>query len=175
MNTVREEAAGFLAQTTSKPMTVIERFKALLMIENEQALLVDSLLKKDGVTLRGGIKPGDKAIGCAGELLHWAKNDPDTLRKIWPLMIQVIEHGGMVTDRLLRGFVYLEQRIENDSLTERRWRKRLAAVRPGDLLDGIAKANALEGGNQARSCANGVLAVLNRGLQRRLLVPGVNS
>jgi len=175
MKTVREEAAGFLAQTTSKPMTVIERFKALLMVQDPVATMVKNLLDRNQITLRGGVKPGDKAIGCAAELLHWGKNDPETLKKVWPLMVQVIEHGGMVTDKLLRAFVYLEQRIENDSLTERRWRKRLGSIRPADLLDGIAKANALDGGTQARSCAAGVLAVLNRGLQRRLLVPGVNS
>lgn len=175
METVVDEAVGFLSQTSAKPMSVVDRFRAMLIARDPTALIVKGIMDSEKLTLRAGVKPGDRAMGCAAELLKWAREDPAALRRLFPILSGIINRGGMVSDRILRGLMHLEQRIAGGSLTEKRWRARIATLSYQTLTDAISSSCALEGNGNARACALGILSAINRGLKNRLLVPGINS
>jgi hypothetical protein len=177
METVREEALGYLAQTSSKPMSVVDRFKAMLIARDSTALAAQVMLVAAGFAMRAGVKPGERAIGCAGEFLKWVENDPATTHKLFPVLVAMVEHGGMITDRVLRGSIYIEQRLATteESLTDPRWRKRFAELSVKRVTDSLRTNCELEGNSAPRTCAKGLLLALNHGLTKRLRVPGLND
>lgn len=175
METAEVEARGFLSQTDVKPMTTIDRFRALVAAKDPRALMVRDLLAKHHIALRGGVRRGENAVACAAELLFWADRDPETLSRVFPLAVELLHAGGLISDRLLRAMIHVERHLDGESLTDRRWSKIVLAVGHDAIMDAIRRVIELEGSGSLHNCATGLLIAINRGRRVRLIARGINS
>jgi hypothetical protein len=161
------EAKGFLAANTQrKPMYSSEKFKALVVTESTEALLVQELAAQAGRHISRDTSPS--TIGCIGLLLRLAKANPATLQKMWPMLTDVCK-GYNLHERIVDGLMYLETNMpEGESLTDRKWRSRIEKVGYAALLDAAAKASAFYSRGGAKVWALGMLEAINKGLRERL-------
>jgi hypothetical protein len=147
----------------------------MVIAGDPNATFIRDLVEGSGLAIRHGVRTGEKGVSCAGELLKWAESDRTTLSRLWPLMVAIHQKSGMIRDRLVRAMMYVEQRLEGSSLTDQRWRKVILSIPYDTLTESIRKSNELDAHAGPRSCAVGFLAAINRGRQRRLVVPGINA
>jgi hypothetical protein len=161
------EAKGFLAANTQrKPMYSSEKFKAMVVVGNPEALLVQKLADQAGRHVSRDSSPS--TIGCVGTLLKLAKANPDALQKMWPMLTEVCK-GFSLHERIVDGLMYLETNIpEGESLTDRKWRYRVEKVGYAALMDAAAKASAFYSKGGAKVWALGMLEAINKGLRERL-------
>lgn len=164
----RQEAKGFLAaQTSRKAVTTVEKFKALVAVEDKAALLVKSLVEGSGKVIAYSSSPN--SIKCVGTLLECARKDPETLCLLWPLIIEVFRHQ-QVQDRVVQGLMYIEKRMkEGSSLLDNEWSKRVLKVGASGLIEGAIKASSYYAAGGARVWASGMVEAINKG-HRNLLV-----
>lgn len=163
----KQEAKGFLAaQTQRKPITSVEKFRALVTVEDQAALLVQELLNSAGKTPGSGMSPN--SVKCVGVLLKWANNDAAELCKVWPLIVSV-STGHVLHQRIVEGLLYISKRMPIGScLMDKGWQQRVLKVGAEKLLEGAAKASAYYTAGGAKVWASGMVDTINRGHQNRL-------
>jgi hypothetical protein len=170
-----DEAQGFLDTNTSrKAMSVIDRYRALLVVRDPVALKVQALLARAGREASSGggsnAKTADgRRILCLDYVMSAVSIDEETLEKIWPLVIDVCD-GRLITKRILQGLFYTERFLVNTSLLERHWRRRLLQIGYDGIIKSIDETCAFEGKTGSAVCAAGVLRAVNRGLRNKLTV-----
>lgn len=173
-NDVRQEAFGFLrANTNRKPITSVEKFKALIMTGDPHAILVNELISQAG--RHPSNSTGANTVRCLSLLLSSAKNNKDVLIRIWPLATQLTE-GQVLHEKLLSGLLFLEERMPaEESLNDTKWRRRLIDIGPEKLKEGAEKASAFYARGGARVWAAGIMELLNKGLRNKLVVRGLGA
>ena len=168
-----DEAQGFLdANTSRKAMSVVDRYRALLVVRDPVALQVQALLAVANrvAALGGGAnakKEDARRILCLDYMMSAVSVDEETLEKIWPLVNDICD-GRLITKRILQGLFYTERFLVNTSLLERHWRRRLLQVGYDGISKSIDETCAFEGKTGSAVCAAGVLRAVNRGLRNKL-------
>ena len=165
----RQEAKGFLAaQTLRKPVTSIEKFRALVVVEDPSALIVQELIDRAGKSATN--RKGQDAIKCVGTLLRWADSDAATLCYIWPLIVAV-SSGNSVNNRIVDGLMYLQRHMpEGSSLMQDEWKNRVLKVGYDGLLEGAAKASAYYTTGGPKVWATGMVDAINKGRRTQLVM-----
>lgn len=165
------EAQGFLdSNINRRPMFVIERFRALLTVGDEVALLVNDLIKDTG--REPTISSGPNTIACIGAMMKAASDDSQSLVAIWPIII-LLCNKRPIPDRIVQGLVYLEGQLYKqcgESLTDTRWRGRILQKGYDAIINGIGKASAYHNKGGAKVYAGGIVDVINKGLQHKMNV-----
>jgi hypothetical protein len=163
-----QEAEGFLtAQTQRKAVTAVEKFKALVLIKNKEALLVQRLVSMSGRSVSSG-SGGPNYISCVSLLLKAAGNRPTELVKIWPLILEVCQ-GETLHSNIAAGLLYIETNLPNTtSLTHKRWHDRVVAVGYHKLIDGANKAAAMYSKGGEKVWAIGMIEAINYRAKNRL-------
>lgn len=161
---VEAEARTFLdAQTLRKPVTAIDKFKALLVCKDSTAIAVNVLIEDSGRKV-ARFSSGS-TVNCVALLLRLYTTDPQTLMKIWPLLVK-LNRGSPFIDRMVDAMFFLERHLPDGvSLTDRRWSDRLLKIGPERLIKQIASASAFYAQGGARVWSDGILQLLNKGLQ----------
>lgn len=162
----KQEAKGFLAaQTQRKPITSVEKFRALLTVEDKAALVVQDLLRHSNRTAGGS---SASSVKCLTMLMKHADADETTLRKLWPLMATLCD-GRVFSERIVEGLMYIEKRMPAGcSLADPEWNKRVLKVGGGALLDAAARASAFYARGGAKVWAVGMVEAMNKGYRTRL-------
>lgn len=172
-----DEAQGFLdSNTARRAMSVVDRYRALLVVKDPVALRVKELLAQAGRTpgMAGG--QGGKSrpsaareVSCLDYMMTAVAIDDATLTRLWPMVIEFCE-GRLIAKNILQGLFYLERYLVNTSLTERHWRRRLMQIGYDTVHKNIVETIAFEGKGGQATCAKGILRALNRGLQKKLSI-----
>jgi len=158
----KEEAAGFYDTNTGRRLpTSLEKWKAQLMRGDETTTFVDSLIHQAGRVASGTTGAGE--VRCLTAMLRAADRDRELLGRMWPLVTEVCQ-GKTMHERIFEGLLYLEERLpEGQSLTERRWRERVARVGFTGLLDAAQRAATFYARGGPRVWGLGMLEALNKG------------
>lgn len=172
-----DEAQGFLdTNTARRGMSVIDRYRALLVIEDSTALRAKELLEQadrvPGVAGGAGGKgrpTASRELSCLDYLMTAVSTDNEVLTRLWPMVIEFCE-GRLISKNILQGLFYLERFLVNTSLLERHWRRRLMQVGYDTVAKSIAETIAFETKGGSAVCAKGILRALNKGLQRKLTI-----
>lgn len=169
---VAQEANGFLVtQTARKPVSAVEKFNAMLVIGNEEALLVDELIKSSGRQIHAH-HSSPTTIKCIARILAHAKMNPSVLKEMWPLIIDVCADDSF-RETIFDGLMYLEMaaRKQGESLLEKSWSERIIKIGSKPLHKGAVEAAQYAGFGGGRVWAFGICKVLNSGLRNRLVIP----
>lgn len=162
-----QEAQGFLdSNINRKPMTMVDRFNALLATGDHAAQVVAELVAKAHLRVDSG--PSSHVVNCVGALLQCCAEDEMRFRRIWAVAVEVCE-GEKIHQTLIYGMFYLESHIPDQSLSDNRWRKRLRQIGPADLSRAIAQSAAYHGGSRSNvNAALGIANAINKGLRHQL-------
>lgn len=165
----QEEAKGFLtAQTQRKPVTAIDKFRAMVVIEDPSALYVQSLIEGAGRVVSSG-NPTN-GVKCVGRLITLADTDKSVLGRIWPIVVE-ISQGVTIAERVVDGLFYIEKTLMNGrSITENSVRKSLNEIKAVGLMEAAQKASIFYSAGGAKIWANGMLQAINKGRRNRLEV-----
>jgi hypothetical protein len=166
---IAQEAKGFLtANTQRKPIYAHEKLRAMIVVGNQEALLVQELCELADRTIT--YNSSANTVGCCSAMLRWAKLDPSKLKNLWPLILMICE-GNPLHNRILDGLMYIEERMPNgDSLTDKKWKHRLLKIGYTAFLDAAAKATSFFSAGGAKPWAIGMLEAINKGLREKLVL-----
>lgn len=171
IDTPREEAQGFLTTNLErKPMTMVERYNALLMTDDHGAHVVKELVGISGRKVSsGGSKGSTNQFGAVGCMLRCVQTDEPALRRVWPIIVDACE-GERITEPLIVGIWYLERHLAPDvSLSQRRWRDRIVDIGASELFKSMtAAANYLGQHMNEKAAGLGVVRAVNNGLRNKL-------
>lgn len=166
---VAAEAEGFATiNTTRRPLHAAEVHKARCIAGDPVSLLIDRLVTENGRTV--ATYSGPTTVACVSSLLMLAKQDQRALVALWPVIANTCE-GHAISNRIVGGMHYLETRmLDKASLTETRWKKRLAEVGVPALNDAMNRFQAAYARGGDRIWALGVREAIDHGLRNRLPV-----
>ena len=167
---IGQEAKGFLqANTARKPITIVDTFRASLIVKDPAAVLVNDLLETTGMYLGGGGKEVN-SVRCVGVLIKHARSDSALLQKMWPLFVQL--HATIaLKERIVDGLMYLEKNAAGGaSLLDSKWKARLLSVGAEELIQAAGRAAAFYTKGGARVWATGMLEAINKGHRNRFLI-----
>lgn len=163
----KQEAAGFLAVNTNrKPISSVDRHRALLIVGDAAAQHVDRLVQQSGRIIASDSRP--TTVACVTALRRMVSTDGVMLDRIWPIIVSISE-GNTLHERLVDGIFYLESHLPDGvSLTSGKWRSRLLKIGHDELMAGINKATAFYSRGGAKVFAAGIAEKLNHGLRDRI-------
>lgn len=169
MENLSSEAKGFLAiNTNRRPMSMVQRFRALLISGDPAAVKVNVMLVGSGVELTEGtanigMETRRRRVSCAGTLLRYMETKEEILRAVWPIAVAAA-HDDFITQYVLEALVYAEENLaDGKTLTDPRWKNRMVSIGLARIKAGIARAVAIEGRFNQRAAASGILHALNSG------------
>lgn len=172
---VKEEAQGFLDLNTGrKPVTAVAKYKAMVAAGDSDAIYVQQQLESLGLEVKPTANtPGQ--IKCIAWCLKRAAENKDAFRQVLSVAADLSAQDNMsVSERVLDGLWILNQRC-GDGLFDKRLLKRLREKGARLLLDGANRAAAYYASGGAKIWAQGMLAELNKGLQKKFVMDGADA
>ena len=161
---VRDEASGFLAANLNrKVMSSLQRFKALVMTDNDAATEAAALIAASGRAI--GRYSDASSVQCVGAIMTCLQKDADVIRRLWPIIVDVC-HGHSIHKEIVEALFYLENNLPNGvTLTQPIWRRRIAKAGWQGMLDAGAASRAYHNKPGAKVNAMGILKLLNSRLR----------
>lgn len=168
LETRADEAKSFLKLNTDRrPMSMVDRFKALLMSESHEARVVNELVLSSGRHVASG--GAGNYFSAVQQAIKCVKEDEPALRRIWPVLTAICEPDKRITQPLLGGMWYLERHmLQDESLGNTHWKRRMVQVGYETLLETIDRAAAFHAGKGMKVSALGIVQAINKGLRNHL-------
>lgn len=167
LDTIKDEAIGFLASNTERRFpTLRDQFKALLIAEDPTAHALAVLCNQYSRTISA--PSSATTVSCVSDCMRLLGENTAAFQRIFPLAAEICA-GYPIPGRMFRALHYLESHMpRRESLANDFWRRRLAKIGYVELYASIRQATIYEGNGHGRTCATGVLRVLNKGLRTPL-------
>jgi hypothetical protein len=164
---IEQEAQGFLdSNTNRKPMTMFDRHRARLVINDPVAVMIQKEADAQGVTL--GKYARRDTVRCLSQLYYVAERWPEVYRLAFKVCCQLAKReAGHVGEKLFLGVWYLLQAFDHD----RRLIARMNEIGALKLEQGALKASAYYARGGARIWAEGMLTALNFRLRVKFIMP----
>jgi len=169
LDTVRDEAIGFLAANTErKTPTVRDRFKALLMAGDPIAHKIDALVTSYSREI--GVASNAQQITCVSALAAMMQDNAAAMERVFPVVADVCA-GQPITAQMLRAFHWLERCMpRGESLSDQKYFHRAQRVGYSEITLSIREARALTRKTGSAVYATGLMRALNKGTSRPLVV-----
>lgn len=162
---LQSEANGFIAANKNRrPLSYYDMFKAQILSGDEVARRAAQLLETHNYLAISPSAPrAGRVLCCLRSLTRIMERNAEQTERIFPLIIAACEEGP-IDDRILLGLDYLETH-GSESLTVPRWSERVKRMSKKDLLGSIARTCAAFEKGGPKRYAEGIAAMLNRGLR----------
>lgn len=163
----KEEARGFLdVNTGRKPVNAVVKHKALLAAGDETALFVQKLCERNGLVPQYTAQaPG--TIRCVSWLVTRAREDREALARVLELAAELSARDAVpVAEKLLDGLWHVHKKC-GAGLDDKRLRARIREKTATELVEGANRAAAYYAHGGGAVWAEGMLNVINKGLQRK--------
>ncbi len=159
---IEREAEGFLAVNTVRgSMLMAERFRAMLISLDPDALAVNALIERYGYKIEP--KAGQWRLACVKALLTEHRADCGVLEALFPLLCEICPSGEPLRDRLVQGACILERHLRrrDDSLLAQHHRVKLVAAGQQAILRQMTSTAEYHGKGGEKVCAEGIIMLLN--------------
>lgn len=170
VDTIEDEANGFISVNTVRgAMSAVEKFRALKISRDPQALLAAELLSDFGYhATRSATGPGQ--IGCIAMLLNFIRQSPDVCRSVFGLVVDLVE-GGPINDRLFGALFMLELHLakHRESIFRAHNLNAIRELGADRLIVETRRASEYFGKGGARIWAQGLINILNKRRRTRRL------
>lgn len=170
------EARDFIDTNTSrKPVSAVEKFKALLVTEDHAAIVCQRLATESGRDIRRGA--GASTVTCVAAIMRQINRNEESFCRAWPVIVAICEGEVMHSD-IVDGVAFLETRLMSANGTKcgvKRIKDRLVAVGYNGLLNAISEAKAYHRNAGEKVCALGLLNAANNRLSHRYRVDPLPS
>jgi hypothetical protein len=166
---VESEAECFInANTKRKPVTAYDKFRASLVAKHLTAIELQEIVTENGLILKKhGHTPG--TITCIATCQRIMRSYEGTgLRRALSLAAELAKADGIaVSDVLLSGLAYLDQRVDS-GLHNARLRQQLIKIGGKALFDSARKMSYRVGAGGNKIWAEGMLEIVNRSLRAKI-------
>jgi hypothetical protein len=145
----------------------VDKFKAMLKVENPAALFVQNLIESVG--RKPGMASNGLTVSCLSSMLAiYNRGHKAALSYVWPLIAAVCE-GQSIHKHMLEAMVYLTRHMDEhgEDLLDPKWVQRLYKVGPNNLLDAMHRAAGLHGRGSPPVHAQGIIVELNKSMRYR--------
>lgn len=172
---VKTEARGFLDLNTGrKPVTAVAKQKAMVAAGDEVAAYVQQQCEALGLEIKANVHSAGQ-LKCVAWCARRAAENKDVFRAVLTIGAELSTQDQMpVSERLLEGLWLLNARC-GDGLADKRLTKRLREKGARTLLDAANRAAAYYASGGGKVWAQGMLAELNKGLQRKFTIDGLEA
>jgi len=164
-DSVAKEAAGFLVTNSErKPVTAIDKFRSLVMTEDDAAQHVKQVIRDLGLEIsKTATKPGQ--IKCVARCMTLATSNLEHFRKAAFLAERVCRDVSPIHEDIMAGLFHIQRKYE--LLDDMRFVRRVLDVGHASLVDGIRRAKIFRGKGGELSLVEGILTAVNKGLRNR--------
>jgi hypothetical protein len=158
-NEKTQEAAGFLVSNSErKPVSALDKFKALVMTGDQSAKIVSRVFSELGVVVDSNPRTA-RQLKCVGRCLQLAAQDAETFE--WALQSTIELSGDLPIHRdILDGLFWVERRYGLCGTNA--FDQALRRASRADILESISKFGAAEGKRGEKVCGRAILKVLNK-------------
>jgi hypothetical protein len=176
---MKEEAQAFLdSNTLRKPVTAVEKFKAMKWAGNEAAIAIAEMCDEHDVTVTSSshANSGKSSVKCIYALLLLYRTSEATFRRIWPLAVELCD-GQLMHHRVVMSLFHIERKLDwiSASLLKKPWVDRVRALGSEGIMQATAKAATYHGKSNESVWVEGVLKALNHGARNRLSLMEVTN
>jgi hypothetical protein len=167
---VQEEAEGFIdTNVNRKPVATFDKWKALIVSGDPLAQRIEALfIKLEIRTRRAGNTRQARTLAFLGSAYREAQRDFDSFETVMILLADLCEETNL-RETLFLGFLYLAQR--GLDLNDPKLRRRIIAIGPDRLDNGITKARAFYSRGGTKIYGAGLLEEINRNLTNKFRLP----
>lgn len=172
---VKTEARGFLDLNTGrKPVTAVAKQKAMVAAGDEVAAYVQQQCEGLGLEIKKTAHTAGQ-LKCVAWCMRHAAEDKEVFRLVLAMGAELSTQDKMpVGERVLEGLWILHTKC-GDGLADKRLTKRLREKGARALLDAANRAAAYYARGGGKVWAHGMLAELNKGLQRKFTLDGEDA
>lgn len=172
---VKQEARGFLTiQTMRKPVSAIAKQKALVAAGDDVAAWVQQQCDVLGLKIKRNAH-AEGQLKCVAWCLLRATEDREAFRHVLAMGAELSTQDQMpVHQKLLEGLWILNAKC-GEGLADKRLTKRMREKGARVLLDAAQRASAYFVSGGGKVWAQGMLTELNKGLQRKFTMDGVDA
>lgn len=166
-----EEARGFLLSNTNrKPITALQRFKALVVSGDQVAIEANRLVEAIGYEISN--RTADACIKCVGSLMRNMRLHPEETRCVFPLLPRLCR-GGPIHEIVMDSLIYIEANLPDGvSIAANPWRDRILSLGSEEILRAAQRGATFFVRGGAKAWSSGVLELLNKGRRHRLTLKG---
>lgn len=161
---VEQEAASFLVSNAErKPVTALDKFKAMVVTGNRDAKTVSDIFEKLEIVIAADAK-ASRELCCVSRCLSLAQRDAQVFE--WALRSTADLCGtDPIHVDILNGLFWIEKTYH--LCGTKRFDDALCTVSRAAILESISKYAAAEGKRGDKVCGTGILKVLNHGRRHR--------
>jgi hypothetical protein len=160
-----KEAAGFLVSNSErKAVSAVDKFRSMVMTENESAVYVKRALDSLGLEVtKCATRPGQ--IKCIARCIKLASQDQKAFDSALLITSAICEEVSPISEELLTGMFTIHRK--HRLLDDQRFVRRAHQVGRDMLIDGIRKATLASQNRGENVIATGILGAVNKGLRVR--------
>lgn len=164
-DSVAKEAAGFLVTNSErKPVTAIDKFRSLVITEDQAAQRVKEVLSDLGLEIsKTANRPGQ--IKCIARCLTLATSDFECFKKTLALSGRLCRDIAPVHEDIVAGLFHLHRK--HGLLDDPRFVRRVVDVGHAAIVDGIRRSRIFRGKGGELTLVEGILAAVNKSLHKR--------
>ena len=172
---VKQEARGFLdANTGRKPVSAIAKQKALVAAGDEVAEFVQKTCESLDVQIRPYATKA-RELKCIAWCMRRAAENRESFCSVLAMGADLSDADNMaIPERVLEGLWIINAKC-GDGLADKRLVKRLREKGARTLLDAANRAAAYYASGGGKIWAQGILAELNKGLQKKFTMDGADA
>lgn len=172
---ISEEASGFLsANTLRRPLSMVERFKALTITNDKDAEVVKALAGDAGRTIASYAT--ETTITCVRTIMDCARADERSLRAVWPIITDLCV-GHPIPNEIVKGMFHLQTHLQDGvSLTDGKWRGKILACGYARIIECVRQAAGYRGQSNPKVFAEGIVKALNTNAKIKIphAIPGID-
>lgn len=161
----KSEARGFYnANALRKSVGAIDKFRALSVAGDETAIYVNEVFEKHGITINPCGSIGPNQIKCVAICIKLASENRENFEAVFSFVCELCKDVMPIPRDLILAINYIHNHC-GDGLLNKRLTSRMIDAGPGALLEGTARAAGYFAKGGEKVFAQGVLDVVNKGLQ----------
>lgn len=161
---LQDEADGFLkSNTLRKPVSMMAKFKALIVCNDKHAVAVSQLLESLDLTVDKNARP--KCFNALAWAVKAHARDEKAFESTLRVACQLAGDKHYVHESMCRGLFYLD--LKYGAIGNAKFVRRLLQVGYQEVFDGIHRAVAYYKKGGEKVWAQGILDTVNHGLRNR--------
>lgn len=167
---IKDEAQGFIAvNTLRKSMSAFDKYRALLVSGDAEALAVESLVSSHGMRVSASSSPG--SVKCISALLRAHRVKRAHLVRIWHIIAEMAKADNGLSVVVFQSLLYIEEKAQESgqTISSPAWTDRIVSLGQDLLARSARSIQAQAGKGGAKVWSMGILREMNKGLRTKKL------
>lgn len=152
----------------------LDRFRSAVREGQPNAMKVNKFIEKIGRIVPRSRNSDPKTVVCVSTIEKLMQKFPEETERVFPLVGEICE-GHVFDEFIIKAFVYLENKLDNDSLLSPKWSSRIKNIGYYRIRKELNETVGLYKKYTNSLFSVALLNAINYGLRHKLIVPGLND